>query len=212
MSLLTKPSTVVAGAGALALSLPWATAFCTTSATLGMLQVANVTAFAMNFASVSAPGRIDGQSRRDGNEQKNNNKDNTYQEVYSPSQGRSLIAPAGWAFAIWGPIYAGEAIFCGTQFMAASNTALAAVLPAVTAPWVAANLFQSLWCASFRPSYMHPHAAPWHKYVSVGMLGSTALCLSQVHHHAMTLPIRSIHNDRSYYRRGTKVRPSFRAY
>jgi hypothetical protein len=46
----------------------------------------------------------------------------------------------------------------------------------VTAPFVAANLFQSLWCASFRPNYNEG----WKKFVSVGMLAGTAFSLSKV--------------------------------
>ena len=78
--------------------------------------------------------------------------------------------PAGWAFAIWGPIYLGEAIFCLAQIF---DPSLAASIPVVTGPFVAANLFQSLWCASFRPSYNEG----WHKYVSAAMLGGTAMSL-----------------------------------
>lgn len=80
------------------------------------------------------------------------------------------------AFAIWGPIYLGEAVFVGAQLFSPDSSALVGVLPQVTVPFVVANLFQSLWCASFRPSY----AEGWRKYVSVGMLAGTALSLSQV--------------------------------
>jgi hypothetical protein len=90
------------------------------------------------------------------------------------SRDRTLLAPAGWAFSIWAPIYLGEAAFVGAQFFDPSLAA--AVLPQVTVPFVAANLLQSLWCASFRPSYSNG----WHKYVSVAMLGGTAVALSQV--------------------------------
>eukprot|EP00804_Cyclotella_cryptica_P007997 CCRYP_016029-RB/>CCRYP_016029-RB protein AED:0.03 eAED:0.03 QI:509/1/1/1/1/1/2/84/223 len=82
------------------------------------------------------------------------------------------------AFAIWGPIYLGEAAFVTSQLFA-SDTSLVALnkmLPNVTAPFVAANLFQSLWCASFRPSY----GEGWKKYISVGMLAGTAYSLSLV--------------------------------
>jgi hypothetical protein len=58
--------------------------------------------------------------------------------------------------------------------MAEPETPLAAVLPQFTAPFVAFNLLQSLWCAAFRPSYNQG----WHKWVSVAMLGGTAYSLS----------------------------------
>jgi len=185
LSQLNTPTTVAATASAVALGLPFATAFCTTaSVPLGVLQAANVTAYAVNCAAVSVPGRLDGQEQDDmvgaSKKKENDKSDATYQTIYSPGQGRSLIAPAGWAFAIWGPIYAGEAVFVGAQMLQQSEAVLA-ILPAITAPWVAANIFQSLWCASFRPSYMKSGSASWHKYISAGMLGGTALCLAQVH-------------------------------
>lgn len=66
------------------------------------------------------------------------------------------------AFAIWAPIYLGESAFVASQFFASDTTlsALNAALPSVTVPFVAANLMQSLWCASFRPSY-----EGWKKYI-----------------------------------------------
>ena len=85
--------------------------------------------------------------------------------------------PSGWAFAIWGPIYIGEAAFVAAQALATETSALVGVLPQVTAPFVAANLLQSLWCASFRPNY----SDGWKKWVSVAMLGGTAYSLSYVH-------------------------------
>jgi len=75
--------------------------------------------------------------------------------------------------AIWGPIYLGEAVFCGALCL---DAGMASILPQVTVPFVAANLTQSLWCAAFRPSY----SQGWHKYVSVMMLGSTAYSLSLI--------------------------------
>jgi hypothetical protein len=50
------------------------------------------------------------------------------------------------------------------------------LVPQITIPFCAANLLQSLWCISFRPSY---HQG-WYKYVSVAILGGTALALRQV--------------------------------
>merc|ERR1712232_1553002 len=56
-------------------------------------------------------------------------------------RSRTLLLPAGWAFAVWAPIYLGETTFCAAQFVEGSG--LASVLPAVTAPFVAANLYQA---------------------------------------------------------------------
>ena len=88
----------------------------------------------------------------------------------------ALLNPSGWAFSIWGPIYLGEAAFVTAQLLAQPGTGLATVLPQLTAPFVAFNLMQSLWCASFRPSY----SEGWYKWVSVAMLGGTAYSLSFV--------------------------------
>lgn len=147
---------------------------------LGMLQAANVMAFCTNVAAVSVPGRIDGSqdnSMRRGDLNPDSSTplvDGGNAEGPIAQRSRTILRPAGWAFAIWGPIYLGEATFCVAQYL--DGSALAATLPIVTAPFVAANLFQSLWCASFRPSFDQG----WHKYISVAMLGGTALSLSAV--------------------------------
>jgi hypothetical protein len=95
---------------------------------------------------------------------------------------RSLVLPAGWAFGIWGAIYLGEAVFCVAQLVDGSG--LPALLPEVTPGFVAANLVQSLWCASFRPSYN----GGWRKYVSAAMLGGTAYSLSCLLPAIMSVP------------------------
>ena len=82
----------------------------------------------------------------------------------------------GWAFAIWGPIYLGEAAFILTQALS-SDATTAVLLPLITAPFIAANLFQSLWCASFRPTFGNG----WHKWISAAMLAGTATSLGLVH-------------------------------
>ena len=194
-SLNSPPLVAVAGVATVA-GLPWAAQTLTTASSLGVLKIANLLGFGVSVASVSVPGRIDGQldermrrgnlnpseadertplstDRRPAGDESNTN---IYTDIHSPGMGRSMVAPAGWAFAIWGPIYLGEAIFCGAQLLSA-DPVLMSVLPELTAPFVAACLLQSLWCASYRPSY----STGWHKYVSVAMLGGTAWALSQAH-------------------------------
>lgn len=150
------------------------------------LQGLNATAFLVNMGAVSVPGRIDGQQDADMRKGSlNPDKPATTGQseatplsssidTYSPSRGRTLVSPSGWAFAIWGPIYLGEMCFVAGQFFPGSG--LTAILPQVTLPFVAANLFQSLWCASFRPSF-----EGWGLFVSPLMLAGTAFSLSQVH-------------------------------
>ncbi len=68
------------------------------------------------------------------------------------------------------------------QLLATDSTTIA-LLPHLTAPFVAANLYQSLWCASFRPSYLQG----WTRYISVGMLAGTAYSLNWVHSECLTV-------------------------
>ncbi len=176
---LSPPLVASAGIGVLA-AMPWMSS----GVSLAVLQGANVAAFCANCLAVSIPGRIDGMQDQEMRHGLLRADEVTYEppdytNVYSPSRGRTMVAPSGWAFAIWGPIYAGEAIFTVAQFFPQSG--LAVYLPSISASFIAANLFQSLWCASFRPHYQG-----WASYISVAMLGGTAYSLSQVHAVACT--------------------------
>ena len=177
LSSLNSPPIVVATGAVLVAGLPFVQAG---ALSLGALKIANLLAFATNVTAVSIPGRMDGEQDRkmrqgDLDPELTPLRDSDAENnIVTASRDRTLLAPAGWAFSIWAPIYVGEAVFVGAQFVDPSLAA--AVLPQVTVPFVAANLLQSLWCASFRPSY----ANGWHKYTSVAMLGGTAVALSQV--------------------------------
>jgi len=116
-------------------------------------------------------------------DQNKSDKDHTadYARIYSPARGRTLVAPAGWAFAIWGPIYLGEGLFVAAQLLGLPPSApseLGTLLPDITAPFVAANLLQSLWCVAFRPHYT---SAQGNSYISAALLAGTAFSLSKVH-------------------------------
>jgi hypothetical protein len=155
-----------------------------------VLKGLNLAAFALNVAAVSVPGRLDGQqdnAMRGGEMNPNTNSSPNEDDAlingsdaasYNLHRSRTLVNPSGWAFAIWGPIYLGEAAFVTSQLFASNTTldSLNAILPNVTGPFVAANVLQSLWCASFRPSY----GDGWKKHVSVAMLGGTAYSLSLI--------------------------------
>lgn len=174
MNSLSPPVVASAGIAVLA-GMPWLS-----GASLAVLQGANATAFGLNCLAVSIPGRIDGMQDQEMSSGLLRGDEVTYEppdytNVYSPSRGRTLVAPSGWAFAIWGPIYLGETIFVLAQFVPQSS-GLELYLPAISAPFIAANLCQTLWCASFRPQYQG-----WASYVSAAMLGGTAYSLSQVH-------------------------------
>lgn len=207
LSSLNSPSLVTAtGAAILGIGIPFGTQV-VAATSIGILKLLNCIGYAINVGAVSIPGRIDGQQdemMRQGNfnpnkpnapasnseqtklvskeeEEKEESKlqSTTYSEIYSPARGRTLVRPSGWAFAIWGPIYLGELLFCCAQFAPSVVSApLDAVLPGITTPFVVACLMQSLWCASFRPSYS---VGTWQKYVSVFALAGTAYSLSLVH-------------------------------
>lgn len=189
---LNKPPLVLATGVALAGGLPFALP--TGAVSLGLLQAANVLAFGANVAAVSVPGRLDGQQderMRQGNLNPSNQRgesaplrdddDDTAAKAAAKLRLRSLVLPAGWAFSIWGAIYLGEATFCVAQLLDGSG--LTETLPTVAPGFVAANLVQGLWCAAFRESYNEG----WHKYVSVAMLGGTALSLSTLMPTVMSL-------------------------
>jgi hypothetical protein len=195
VSMLTSPAVVATMGSAVVLGLPLLESVLVSSTVAtGILKAANVTAFALNCAAVSVPGRIDGlpdEEMRRGNmnptPQDNEAPplpeplvhDDTNSSVYTVARTRTLLRPAGWAFSVWAPIYLGEAIFCTAQLVLSDTSALVSILPQVTAPFVAANICQSLWCASFRPSYNESGCYGWHKY-SVAMLAGTAYALSHV--------------------------------
>eukprot|EP01040_Poterioochromonas_malhamensis_P009336 gene9336-10138_t len=91
-------------------------------------------AFLVNCITVSIPGRFDTQLK-DG-------------KVEIP--WRTLFEPSEWAFAIWGAIYLGELAL--TSYAAVIGQPSTALKDS-SIYWLAGNLFQSLWCLSFRPAF-----------------------------------------------------------
>jgi len=182
MSLLSNLNypPLVAAAGAVIL---FGSPFITTEGfSVLALKIVNVVALAVSVAAVSVPGRIDGEfdeemrrGQTPAREALLQEDESTYNRIYSTNRGRTLLAPAPWAFAIWAVIYLGELAFVGSQFFV-KDIQFQALIPNVTVWFVGANLIQSLWCASFRPSYNKG----WRKYVSVAMLGGTAWSLFRV--------------------------------
>jgi len=173
---LSPPLVTLAGVATMA-GLPALDAILSTTS-LAALKFINTAAFALNVGAVSVPGRLDGQQDDEMRKGEINpskpNANETASGVYGRNRCRTLVDPSGWAFAIWGPIYLGETAFIATQLLSSHADA---VIPGMTAPFVAANLMQSLWCASFRPSYL---GGGMKKYISAGMLAGTAYSLSLV--------------------------------
>jgi len=127
-----------------------------------VVRIANLLAYGINFISVQRPGRLDGQAAEGGE--------------LAPRTGRTLVAPAGWAFAIWGPIFLGEMIAVTAPFFIKETEPIVALLKQTAGPFIAAQLFQSLWCAAFRPKYKGASM-----FVSTGLLSATAYSLSRAH-------------------------------
>lgn len=63
-----------------------------------------------------------------------------------------------------------------TQLFVPSSAPIVSLLKQLTAPYVVANAFQSLWTAAFRPKYVGLS-----KFVSAALLGGTAYSLSKAH-------------------------------
>jgi hypothetical protein len=134
-----------------ALTSPW-----------NVVRIANLVSYGINFMSVQRPGRLDGQASEGGE--------------LAPRSGKTLVAPAGWAFAIWGPIFLGEMVGVVAPFFIKESAPVVEVLRQTSGPFIAAQIFQSLWCAAFRPKYKG-----WSMFVSTGFLSATAYSLSRAH-------------------------------
>mmetsp|Transcript_8347 Transcript_8347/g.12855 ORF Transcript_8347/g.12855 Transcript_8347/m.12855 type:complete len:325 (+) Transcript_8347:148-1122(+) len=141
-----------------------------------VLKTANVVSYAMNVIAVSRPGRIDGQAQQEGT-------GNEMEQLSPGRNGRTLVAPSGWAFAIWGPIFLGELVFVTTQLVLPETAPIAPLLKKITAPFVMAQYFQTLWTAAFRPKYKGNLM-----WISTGLLGATSYSLSKAHAQIVATP------------------------
>jgi hypothetical protein len=97
-----------------------------------------VGAFLLNLITVSIPGRFDNLVVAGGG------------KLSFP--WRTVFAPAGWAFAIWGLIYSGEALLVayvgaiGTPKIALKNAAIY---------WLAGSIYQAKWTFLFREQFIN---------------------------------------------------------
>jgi hypothetical protein len=136
------------------------------------VKVVNLAAYGLSLISVSRPGRYDGQDP--------NSTDGAadgMEKMSTGKRGRSLVAPAGWAFVIWAPIFLGEMIMVASQLVALPESSpVAPLIRQLTYPHVAAQIFQTLWTASFRPKYQ----GLW-RFVSAMNLSGVAYSLSFCH-------------------------------
>ena len=146
------------------------------------VQVVNCALYGLNAYATSQPGRItDTQAKqlakgkqikkkRDGVEEKGN------LIADAANRSRTLVAPAGWAFAIWGPIFLGELIFCISHALLPEAAPVAAMVKRASAGFMTSQIMQTLWTASFRPRFKGKSV-----FVSAGLLSGIALSLSRAH-------------------------------
>lgn len=162
LSALNYPPLVALSGLGLGASLP-AIEQITAQTPWAALRLANLLCYGINVISVQRPGRLDSQAAEGGD--------------LAPRTGKTLVAPSGWAFAIWGPIFLGELVGATAPFFLSETEPIVELLRKVSGPFISAQLFQSLWCAAFRPKYNEKG----YMFVSTGMLGATAYSLSKAH-------------------------------
>ena len=140
--------------------------------TWAQLKGAAAAAYVLQVVCVSIPGRIDGEMAKELQDEKDSVVGDEAKKL-SSRNGRTLVAPAGWAFAIWGPIFMGELV---SQLSIPADDPLVPLLRKTSVPFAFAHVFQSFWCAAFRRKYSGNLM-----YISFGMLASTAYSLSKAH-------------------------------
>ncbi|CAM9447796.1 unnamed protein product [Ectocarpus sp. 12 AP-2014] len=124
-------------------------------------QVLAASAWALNMRATFGGGRLDGIG----------------QSGSSGTRPVRFLSPAGWAFAIWGPIFFGEAVYVAFQLMPLPSIRGSWWLSDIS-PWFAgAMLFQALWCFSFRP-WARDSGLLW---LPALLLGGTGVALGGVH-------------------------------
>lgn len=154
------------------------------------LKAASTAAYFVQVVAVSIPGRIDGEVAKAIQEEKSASDEG---KSLTPRNGQTLVAPAGWAFAIWGPIFLGELIFVASQAAISANDPVVPLLKRTSVPFTFAHIFQSLWCAAFRRKYRGNLM-----YISSGLLLGTAFSLSKAH--AAFATESSTYNFGTYFR------------
>jgi hypothetical protein len=194
MSLSDKiPSTgniqaVIAVAGALtAAALPWIEEWCG-KAPLIQIQLAQIFSYILNVVATSLPGRIDSYIATKQNNPLDHIKEKTLgksddekvaDHYLADRRGQSMFAPAGVTFAIWGPIFIGELIYVYKVYQMSSSDSNVDLVRKVAGSFICSQIFQALWCASFRPS-AKKEEGPW-MLLSSFMLSGIALMLNRAH-------------------------------
>eukprot|EP00536_Pseudo-nitzschia_multiseries_P017239 jgi/Psemu1/158103/gw1.1445.8.1 len=145
----------------------------------------NAFSYGLSMYSVSRPGRYDGAASVNGEDGDNNKSDRDKDpaqrgmEQMGTSKGRTLVPPAPWAFIIWAPIFLGELVMVAAPILAPGSVSpvVERALREISIPYLLAQVFQSLWAASFRPRY----EKGIHRYISAANLAGIAASLSLCH-------------------------------
>ncbi|CAM9203416.1 unnamed protein product, partial [Laminaria digitata] len=135
-------------------------------------QALTLVSWGINTAAIFAGGRLDTELIK-GNKPSGEAKDE------QPLPVVRYFMPAGWAFAIWGPIILGETALAVYQTLPLDSVSAAAGWLSALSPWLAAAfLHQSCWCLSFR-KWARDGGLLWFPAL---LLGGTAVCLGGAHH------------------------------
>lgn len=161
LSSLNQPSLISAAGVALGASF---SALKSPQISFAAIQLLQGAAYTVNLVATSQPGRLDGEAMRD-------NADEGL-----PS---SKFVPSPWAFAIWGPIFLGELVYCIASAVTSKNSKHASIIRDAAPGFIASQLFQALWAAAFRPKYYKSKS--WPAFVSASLLSGIAWSLSQSH-------------------------------
>eukprot|EP00904_Undaria_pinnatifida_P001596 jgi/Undpi1/11437/HiC_scaffold_30.g13734.m1 len=136
-----------------------------------LFQALTLVSWGINTAAIFAGGRLDTELSK--------GKEPSGEEKDEPLPVVRYFMPAGWAFAIWGPIILGESALAGYQALPLDSVHAAAGWLSGLSPWLAAAfLHQSCWCLSFR-AWARDAGLLWLPAV---LLGATAACLGGAHH------------------------------
>jgi hypothetical protein len=192
---------LVASFGAVAVALlPTLEQACQTTP-WGALKWANAGIYALNVFATSRPGRFDTQPSKQlqqatpSRRRSNKKTDQAQQQasVMGP-RGRSLLAPAGWAFSIWLPIFTGEMIASvAVLFLKESNDRLVPILRRVLPGAMVAQICQVLWTAAARPRYEDGPAL----FIAAAFLTAAAYSLNRAYQ-AFTSTLSVSYNWREY--------------
>jgi hypothetical protein len=207
LAALNQPSLVLGSGGILvAYALPaLERAIADGALSFASIRALNILMFGLNVYATTRPGRIDGPNQdelasdlahpRHHPKSAAKNREDLMDVYRTDQRGRTLLAPSGWAFAIWGPIFAGELLFCLSAIaLLDESKPVATLVRRASAGFMVAQAFQALWTASFRPKYAKGHAL----YVSSLMLGGIAWSMGRAHRVFANLKDRNLMSRTDY--------------